>query len=84
MDFFSPGTMDTFDHGIKTTPNELLSFIQIKKIFPKKSIRIALPTMIFDLQNDFHEDWLSFLVHGEKINLGHFKKKSKLKCDHLF
>jgi hypothetical protein len=27
----------------------------------------------FDLQNDFHEDRLSFPVYGEKIHLGHFR-----------
>jgi hypothetical protein len=28
---------------------------------------------VFDLQNDFHEDRLSFPFGGEKINLGHYR-----------
>ena len=30
---------------------------------------------VFDQQNNFHEDRLSFPVYGEKINLGPFKTR---------
>jgi hypothetical protein len=42
-----------------------------KKISPKiNQDRVA--NNDFVLQNDFHEDRLSFPVYGEKINLDHF------------
>jgi hypothetical protein len=31
----------------------------------------------FELQNDFHEDRLSFSVYGEKVNLGHLRLAQK-------
>ena len=34
---------------------------------------------VFDPQNDFHEDRLSFPVYGEKINLGHFRPLGRTK-----
>ena len=56
----------------KVTPMGLLSHIQKKKISPKiNQDRVA--NNDFDLQNDFHEDRLSFSAYGEEINLGHFR-----------
>jgi hypothetical protein len=56
----------------KTSPMELLRFVNQKHFFPKINYdRVA--HNVFDLQNNFHEDRLSFSVYGEKINLGHFR-----------
>ena len=62
--------MDTSDHGAKSDPKETFELCP-KKIFAPKINRVA--DNVFDLQNDFHEDRLSFPVYGEKINLGHFR-----------
>jgi hypothetical protein len=43
-----------------------------KKISPKIN-QDGVANNDFDLQNDFHEDRLSFPVYGEKINLSHFR-----------
>jgi hypothetical protein len=56
----------------KATPKGLLSYVQKKIISPKiNQDRVA--NNVLDLQNDLHEDRLSFPVYGEKINLGHFR-----------
>jgi hypothetical protein len=48
----------------KVTPKGLLSYVQKKKFSPKiNQDRVA--NNVFDLQNDFHEDRLSFPVYGE-------------------
>jgi hypothetical protein len=44
-----------------------------KKLFSPKINQDRVANNVFDLQNDFHEDRLSFPVYGEKINLGHFR-----------
>jgi hypothetical protein len=54
----------------KVTPMGLLSYVQKIKNPQKNQDRVA--NNDFDLQNDFHEDRLSFPVYGEKINLGQF------------
>jgi hypothetical protein len=56
----------------KVTPMGLLSYVQKKKISPKIN-QDHVANNDFDLQNDFHEDRLSFPVYGEKINFGHFR-----------
>jgi hypothetical protein len=56
----------------KVTPKGLLSHVQ-KKIFSPKINQDRVPKNVFDLQNNFHEDRLSFPAYGEKINLGHFR-----------
>jgi hypothetical protein len=58
--FFSPGTMDTSDHGTKNEPKGTFELIQIKKIFLKKSIKIALPTMILTSKMIFMKIGLVF------------------------
>ena len=59
--------MDTSDHGTKSDPKGLLS-ISTKKFFPPKINQDRVANNVFDLQNDFLEDRLSFPVYGEKIN----------------
>ena len=59
--------MDTSDHGTKSDPKELLSFVY-KNFFPPKINQDRVANNVFDLQNDFLEDRLSFPVYGEKIN----------------
>jgi hypothetical protein len=44
-----------------------------KKFFYPKTNQDRVANNEFDLQNDFHEDRLSFPVYGEKINLSHFR-----------
>jgi hypothetical protein len=44
-----------------------------KKIFSPKINQDRVANNVFDLQNDFHEDRLSFQVYGEKIKLGYFR-----------
>ena len=59
--------MDTSDHGTKSDPKGLLSFVY-KNFFPPKINQDRVANNVFDLQNDFLEDRLSFPVYGEKIN----------------
>jgi hypothetical protein len=60
----------------KVTPKGFLSYVQ-KKFTPKiNQDRVA--NNVFDLQNDFHKDRLSFPVYGEKINLGNFRSFLRL------
>ena len=42
--------------------------LSTKKFFPPKINQDRVANNVFDLQNDFLEDRLSFLVYGEKIN----------------
>ena len=56
----------------KVNPKGLLSHVQ-KKIFSPKINQDRVANNVFDHQNDFHEDRLSFPLYGEKINLGHFR-----------
>jgi hypothetical protein len=44
-----------------------------KKFFSPKTNQDRVANNVFDLQNDFHEDRLSFPVYGDKIKLGHFR-----------
>jgi hypothetical protein len=44
-----------------------------KKIFPQKINQDRVAYNVFDLQNVFNEDRLSFPVYGEKINSCHFR-----------
>jgi hypothetical protein len=57
----------------KVTPMGLLSYVQKKNFFYPKINQDRVANNDFDLQNYFHVDRLSFPVHGEKINLGHFR-----------
>ena len=57
----------------KVTPMGFLSYVQVKKKFSPKINQDRVAINDFDLQNDFHEDRLSFSVYGEKIYLGHFR-----------
>jgi hypothetical protein len=59
----------------KVTPKGLLSYVQKtkKKSFSPKINQDRVAYNVFDLQNDFHEDRLSFPVYGGKIKLGHFR-----------
>jgi hypothetical protein len=58
--FFLPGTMDTFGHGTKSDLN-----VTFEPCLPEiNHDRVA--NNVFDLQNDFHEDRLSFPVYGSK------------------
>ena len=41
-----------------------------QKNFDPKIIQNRVTNSDFGLQNDFHEDRMSFPVYGEKINLG--------------
>jgi hypothetical protein len=55
----------------KVTPKGLLSYVQKKKIFPKINQDLVTNNVI-DLQNDFHEDRLSFPVSWRKNKIGSF------------
>ena len=55
----------------KTTPKG--TFETQKNIYFPKINQYRVAKNVFDLQNDFHEDRLSFRVYGEKINLGNFR-----------
>jgi hypothetical protein len=44
-----------------------------KKKFSPKINQDRVAYNVFDHQNDFYEDRLSFPVYGEKIKLGHFR-----------
>ena len=65
--------MDTPDHGTKSDPKGTFELCPRKKKFSPKINQDRVANNDFDLQNDFHEDRLSFPVYGEKINLGHFR-----------
>jgi hypothetical protein len=65
--------MDTSDHGTKNYPKGTFELCLPKKIFSPKINQDRIAIDFFDLQNDFHEDRLSFPVYGEKNNLGHFR-----------
>ena len=65
--------MDTPDHGTKSDPKGTFELYPKIKIFSPKINQDRVANNVFDLQNDFHEDRLSFPVYGEKINLGHFR-----------
>jgi hypothetical protein len=65
--------MDTPDHGTKSDPKGTFELCPKKKIFSPKINQDRVANNVFDLQNDFHEDRLSFPVYGEKIKLGHFR-----------
>jgi hypothetical protein len=65
--------MDTSDHGTKNDPKGTFELCPRKKKFSPKINQDRVANNDFDLQNDFHEDRLSFPVYGEKINLGHFR-----------
>ena len=57
-----------------------------KKTFPPKINQNRVANNDFDLQNDFHEDRLSFPVYGEKIKLCHFRpflRLAVLKVQHF-
>ena len=71
MEFF--GHMDTSDHGTKNDPKGIFELCSKKKTFFPKINQDRVSNNVFDLQNDFHEDRLSFPVYGEKINLGNFR-----------
>ena len=73
MDFFSPSTMDSSDHGTKSDPNGTFELCPKNKIFSPKINKDRVANNDFDLQNDFHEDRLSIPVYGEKMNLSHFR-----------
>jgi hypothetical protein len=62
--------MDSSGHGTKSDPKGTF------ELCPKKSPKInqdPFANNVFDLQNDFHEDRLSFSVYGENTKLGHFR-----------
>ena len=65
--------MDISEHSTKSDPKGIFELcLPIKKFSPKiNQNRVA--NNVFDLQNDFHEDRLSFPVYREKINLGHLR-----------
>ncbi len=44
-----------------------------KDIFFQKINQDRVANNVFDLKIIFHEDRLSLLVYGEKLNLGHFR-----------
>jgi hypothetical protein len=56
----------------KVTPMGLLSYVRKKKKISQKINQDRVANNDFDLQNDFHEDRLSFPVYEEKINLDLF------------
>jgi hypothetical protein len=65
--------MDTSGHGTKSDPKGTFELCPKKKTFPPKINQNRVANNDFDLQNDFHEDRLSFPVYGEKIKLCHFR-----------
>ena len=60
--------MDTSDHGTKNDPKRTCKLCLSKKFskFLKINQDRRVANNVFDLQNDFHEDQLSFPVYGEK------------------
>jgi hypothetical protein len=50
----------------KATQKELLSYAYKNLFFPLKINQDRVANNVFDCQNDFHEDRLSFSVCGEK------------------
>jgi hypothetical protein len=55
-------------HTINKEFTQVTQELLVPKRYNFKSLR-----NLFDHQNDFHEDQLSFPVYGEKIYLGHFR-----------
>ena len=78
--------MDSSDHGTKSDLKGTFELCPRKKKFSPKINPDRVANNDFDLQNDFHEDRLSFPVYGEKINLGHFRpflRLAVLKVQHF-
>jgi hypothetical protein len=46
-----------------------------KKFSPKNQSEKRVANNAIDLQNDFHEDRLSFPIYGENINLAFFEAR---------
>jgi hypothetical protein len=52
--------MDTPDHGTKSDPKGTFELYPKIKIFSPKINQDRVANKVFDLQNNFHEDRLSF------------------------
>ena len=72
MDFYWPGTMDTSDHGTKNDPKGTFELCPKKKFFFPIINQDRVAHNVFDLQNDFQVDRLSFPVYGAKNKFGSF------------
>jgi hypothetical protein len=64
--------MATSDHGTKSDPKWTFELCPRKFFFPKIN-QDRVDNNVFDFQNDFQVDRLSFSVYGEKISLGSFR-----------
>jgi hypothetical protein len=65
--------MNISEHSTKSDPKGNFELCPPKTFLFPKINRDRVASNVFDLQNNFHEDRLSFPVYGGKINLGLFR-----------
>jgi hypothetical protein len=70
--FFDPVQWTHLTMVPKSDPKGTFELCPTKKIFSPKINQDRVSSNDCDLLNDFHVDWLSFSVYGEKNKIGPF------------